>query len=373
MSKICFLSLNVAAPWGGSEDLWYKTAKTLIGKGYSISVIFFDWEEQESPNLREIEKLGIYVIRIPFIGTTKVRIRRLLNPLLGDMNKRCVKKAILKIKPDLVVHTNMGPRGRDVLAYAISKNIPYILDIQLSDEFLWHVCNDDTVNCYVNAKAVYFLADRNRNATEKQLGTKLINARKHFNPIKTSRQLPDIKTNGVVNFACVGRMGVEHKRQDLVLEILASEKWRNRNWKLYFYGRGEHLQSLKNLVKMYQLEQKVYFEGHVSNINSVWEKCQVLLLPSTYEGMSLAVMECMQAGRVPVVTNTGGSCEFIINGEHGFIAEAATFNLFSDAMERALQQIDNWPEIGKQAQQRLKQIVPPDAAAYFAEEIISHL
>ena len=267
----------------------------------------------------------------------------------------------------------MAPRGADNLHHAIKMGIPYIFDIQLADELLWHASNPLMIDCYKNAKAVYFLSDKNRNAAEKQLGIKLLNAKKHFNPIKISKYETPLVITDIIKFACIGRMGVEHKRQDLILEILASTKWRERNWELYFYGKGEHESSLKNLVKMYGLDDKVFFEGHVSNMDAVWKKCQALLLPSSYEGMSLAVLESMQAGRVAIVTNAGGNIEYIRNGYNGFLAEAATYNLFSFAMEDAWQQISDWPIIGQRAKEKLISMVPNNAAEYFADEIISYL
>jgi len=48
MKNICFLSLNGVSPWGGSEDLWYKTALVLLNQGYCVFVIVLDWREQES-------------------------------------------------------------------------------------------------------------------------------------------------------------------------------------------------------------------------------------------------------------------------------------------------------------------------------------
>jgi len=302
-----------------------------------------------------------------------MRMRLMLNSILGDLRQIHLKNAFKKINPDIVIHTNMGPRGDDALKQVIINNIPYILDIQLADEFLWHSYANAAVNCYKNAKAVYFLSAKNRNATEKQLGLKLGNAKRHFNPIKISPSIPQMQINNTIKFVCLGRMGVEHKRQDLILEILGSDTWKNRNWELHFCGGGEHMASLKHLVKMYQLEHKVIFKGQVENVSTIWEECHALLLPSMYEGMSLSVLECMQAGRVPIVTNTGGNSEYIVEGEHGFIAEAATFNLFSATMEKAWNQRNNWAAIGIKAQQHLKEIMPVDAAVFFAQEIISYL
>jgi len=373
MKKICFLTLNGFVPWGGSEDLWHQTAIVLHKKGFSVYVICMDWKQRESAHIKELEDLGVKIIRMPFLNTFYNKVRRALKPIFGDRQSIFLKKAIRYINPDFVAHTNLAPRGGDVLAPVVKAKIPYLIDVQLADEFLWHTVTPEMVACYKKANGVYFLSDKNKHATEKQLGVRLENAKRHYNPIKIYEKNSVLEIDGPVKFACVARMGVEHKRQDLLLEILATENWKNKSWELYFVGSGEHLQSLKNLTKMYGLEQKVFFKGQVTDIAAIWQECHALLLPSMYEGMSLAVMECMKAARVAIVTNAGGNKEFITDGDDGFIAEAATFDLYAKAMDRAWDQLSNWPSIGLKAQQRVNKMVPADAATYFAEEIISYL
>ena len=41
-----------------------------------------------------------------------------------------------------------------------------------------------------------------------------------------------------IRFACVGRLYVPAKGQDILLEALAGPAWLNRRWYLTFYGEG---------------------------------------------------------------------------------------------------------------------------------------
>lgn len=375
IKKICFVSLNNSSPWGGSEELWSQSALILSKKGYSVSVIFYDWGKQKSSQLSNLQIAGINIIGIPIHQTFFIKLRRNLNKYLGDYFQQQLKSAYNKINPDFVIHTNMAPRGADTLKWVINNNIPYVLDIQLADDFLWHSFNDDMLECYMKASAVFFLCNRNKETTEKQLGVRLINAKNHFNPIKVSSDSKNLFDEKItkVNFACVGRMGIEHKRQDLVLEVLAQDKWLKRSWSLSFFGNGEHEISLRRLADMYGLSERVSFRGHVNDIQQIWNENHVLLLPSTYEGMSLSVLEAMKCGRIVVTTNVASSIELIDDGINGFKSEGATLHEYDLAMERAWYSKENWRDIANSARKTIQDNVPYNAAEFFVNSFIDFI
>jgi glycosyltransferase involved in cell wall biosynthesis len=374
MKKICFLSLNDVVPFGGSEDLWYQTALHLFKLNYKIFVIFYDWKDRESKHLIDLEKAGIKVIRVPFLKTMKLRVRKLMNPLLGDMLTQRVDSVLRRLKPDLVIFTTTAPTGSEIIDGVRRQNIPYLINVQLADELIWKGCDPKTINCYKSARAIYFLASKNRNATEKQLGFRFHNAKRHFNPIKTTYAVKELSFDSdVIHFACVGRMGVEHKRQDLILEVLSSEKWKALNWNLHFYGKGEHENSLRRLTEMYELTERVFFHGYIEDVDKVWQKCHALLLPSTYEGVPMAVTEAMKCQRIVIVTNVGFAADFVEDGVNGFKAESATYNEYKLALERAWENRHNWKQIACRAKETIEKNYPKDAAAFFAEQIVNEM
>jgi L-malate glycosyltransferase len=154
-----------------------------------------------------------------------------------------------------------------------------------------------------------------------------------------------------------------------VLEILASDKWRNRNVQLNIYGQGPDEQYLKNLVAFYQLQHRVTFFGKVKDIRALWADNHILLMPSHTEGMPLAVVEAMICGRPCVVTDVGGHTEWVQEGSEGFIAEAASVHSFGNAMERAWQQRHQWRELGLQANKKALQLYGDDPAKTFFDVI----
>jgi hypothetical protein len=61
-------------------------------------------------------------------------------------------------------------------------------------------------------------------------------------------------------------------------------------------GTGRNERGLRRLVDELKLTS-VDFAGFVDDIKEVWSRNHVLVLPSRYEGMPLALVEAMLCGR----------------------------------------------------------------------------
>jgi glycosyltransferase involved in cell wall biosynthesis len=171
----------------------------------------------------------------------------------------------------------------------------------------------------------------------------------------------------MISFASVARFETAWKGQDLLLDVLSQPPWRERNWRLRFYGSGPDLEYLQRLTKFLKLDDRVVFEGFVNDLSTIWSKNHVLLMPSHGEGTPLAAMEAMMYGRPVVATDVGGNTEIIEDGVTGFIAEVATAHSFSKALERAWQVRNQWHEMGQAAHQYIRGRVAQDPAKALLE------
>lgn len=62
----------------------------------------------------------------------------------------------------------------------------------------------------------------------------------------------------------------------------------------------------------------------------------MLLLPSHQEGLPMAVLEGMAAGRLVITTPVGGIPEVITDGRNGLLVEPGAVAQLSEALERAI-------------------------------------
>jgi glycosyltransferase involved in cell wall biosynthesis len=154
----------------------------------------------------------------------------------------------------------------------------------------------------------------------------------------------------------------------LLLQILAQPEWRDRPVELNFFGTGPHELALRRMAEMLQLNN-VHFRGHVTDIRGIWEQNHMLVLPSRYEGLPLALVEAMWCGRPAVVTDIGGNAELCVDNETGFVAPAATLSSFAHGLQRAWDRRKEWPRLGQAARARVENQIPKDPVALFCERL----
>jgi glycosyltransferase involved in cell wall biosynthesis len=219
---------------------------------------------------------------------------------------------------------------------------------------------------------VYFVSQHNLRLTEQQLGQRLHHASLVRNPFmvpwEMSDDWPDF-TEGM-QLACVGRLYISEKGQDILLNVLALDKWRERKLFVTFYGSGPNKEGLESLAKFLELSS-VRFAGFVQNVPSIWNKNHALILPSRSEGLPLVIVEAMLQGRIAIVTNVAGNSEVINDGETGFVAHAVSVDALDAALERAWNCRHDWQAMGRAASMSIKNFVPQDPARIMADILLS--
>ena len=94
-----------------------------------------------------------------------------------------------------------------------------------------------------------------------------------------------------------------------------------RNWHLLVIGKGKGLFKLKDLIKNYNLENRVHCIGHVDNVEDFIRLSNVIVLPSDFETFGLALAEGMAMGKAGIAYNIGGIPEIIHDGKNGFLVK----------------------------------------------------
>jgi glycosyltransferase involved in cell wall biosynthesis len=162
--------------------------------------------------------------------------------------------------------------------------------------------------------------------------------------------------------ACVARLEIRDKGQDLLLEALADPVWKKRGFRLDFYGDGPDREVLEDLIKLYGLEEKVRLGGFESDIRKIWAEHELLVLPSVSEGTPISLIEAQICDRAALVTRVDGNPEWVEEGRTGFLAEAPTVYHLRLALERAWENRHRWREMGEAARDACLAKRNPDPA-----------
>lgn len=350
----------IEGDWGGSEELWARMIPYLINYGYSISVgkdkINFDHIE-----FKKLKSIGVKLhelnplSRQPSLSHSEVTLAKLLDS----------EKFSLVLISQGINFDGLG------LAYAcLRRNIPYTLISQKAVDSFWpyHVDRVGMRNVYVNAERAFFVSKHNLTLTEEQFGTRLSNAQLISNPVKIERKVqkfPNIDKG--YKLACIGRFILIDKGQDILIRIMAQEKWKARPLKISFFGQGSDKAALIDLALLLGANN-VEFLPPQNDIEKLWENYHALVLPSRFEGMPLVLLEAMALGKTAIVSDSGGNAEMIIDNETGFIGQPNTID-FEQALERAWQARDDWSLIGQAGFEKLKSIIPELPERNLADEI----
>jgi len=111
----------------------------------------------------------------------------------------------------------------------------------------------------------------------------------------------------------------ENKGVQDVLDALSDnslkEKLKNRGWRVDIVGEGPYRGVLEGKVKENGLGEIVKFWGWVDNSSSqmkeLYGKAKVFVSASWFESFGMTVLEAIQAGCYPIVSDIGGHREVI--------------------------------------------------------------
>jgi glycosyltransferase involved in cell wall biosynthesis len=366
-------------PWGGSEELWSKVAMQLARDNFKVVASVFNWSPPH-PRVLELKKNGVYIQFRPNPVSTSIiaKASRALYSLTKSKtwDVLCLERLIRKFPGSLVVFSSGGNLPKvESMEFCVSRPVMFVTIGQANSESSWPA--DPLAARYraacANALRCYFVSEANRKLTEKQIGCDLPNAEVVRNPFNVSRDVecpwPSLGPEDELRFACVARLHPPSKGQDIALEALAQPVWRARKWRLSFYGTGPMQETVRMLAQRLKIADRVRFMGHVNDIENVWAKNHVLLMPSRYEGLPLVMVEAMLCGRPVVATDIAGHREILHNGISGFLADCPTVASVGEALERAWANRTELQKIGKTAAHMIRELIPPDPVAVFAEKL----
>jgi len=353
LMRIAFISTMSVAPWGGSEVLWSRTAVAAIAQGHAVFVSVAAWPKL-SAGVAQLLSLGALVQQRPHYSARLTT--RLVRRVQYALWVKTLEKSLADFKPDIICVSqggNFDIADMPVLRqYLLTAGVPYCLICHNYDASRLPPLRvrQAAIAAYAGASKVYFVSAEQAHVSLRQLAHSFPNVEVVRNPVNiTEPQLLPWPSSTPVQLAMVGGLHIDFKGQDILLEVLSKTKWRGRNWHLNIYGEGYDKKYIEELIKLYSLTERVTLHGYAHDIQQVWSKNHLLLLPSRREAAPLVVMEAMLCGRPVVATGVGTLTEWVQPGQNGFIASAATVALYDIALEQAWQAQLEWPTMGQRA------------------------
>lgn len=118
-------------------------------------------------------------------------------------------------------------------------------------------------------------------------------------------------------------------------------------------GGGSVLKELQKELAAAGLVEKVTFVPHVplSEVANYYRAADVCVVPSLYENAPYTCIEAMSCGKAVVVTDAGGTREYVENGVSGLVVPARDSQALEQAIVRLLKDAELRQQFGARARQ----------------------
>lgn len=371
--KISFISLMRGASWGGSEELWSKTALRALAEGHGVESLTYGGNPLP-PRITKLRDAGVDTKF--YYGESPALLARAAVKL-GLQKKRIEK--LPAISADVCVISNGSVwdfiRLRPVTDHILRSGRPYIMLAHNTLDYgdvLDEGQREYAIQVLQKAAKVLFVSERNWRGAERQLAHPIPGAQVVANPVNIRQAfIKPFPVSDTLRMASVGSLDCSFKGQDLLLEALSGEVWRERDFLLKIYGTGPHASYLHHLIGAYGLQGKVTLEGHVSDVDRIWETNQVLVLSSVTEGVPMVVVEAMLSGRAVLGTDVGAVDRYVREGQTGFLVAVAKAKYLAAGLEKLWNSRPALKQMGEKAFQQALAIADPHPEEHFLDLIKS--
>lgn len=250
-----------------------------------------------------------------------------------------------KIHKDLDIHEGEYVRFRNPFMFrnsivilherkllALFWLLNHVLFQKIKLVYIHHNVFSDHRRMSVMPKTVVAISDEGVRNLHEFFKIPIENIQKIYNCVKDIKPKPHrVREGGVVKILYPARVN-KVKRQ---LEVVEHLKGRlNDNVKILFAGTGPDLDTLKETTKGDQ-----HFEclGYRSDIYSLLQECDYMMLFSSQEGLPITLIEAMMMGTPAICSNVGGNAEIVNYGMNGYVLDGEDW----DALVRQLNRLSS--------------------------------
>lgn len=124
------------------------------------------------------------------------------------------------------------------------------------------------------------------------------------------------------------------------------------NTTFVFAGRGQLEAELKSQAFQLGVNEQIRFLGLRQDIPRILSMLDVFVLPSLSEGLSMAILEAMVAGKPVIATDVGGNPELVEDGETGYLVPSQNSQALADRLITMLTNSARALQFGETGQRR---------------------
>jgi len=309
------LHIDPERDWGGGEAQVLGLLSYLAAQGHRNDLLAYPygklWERCRGTDVRALP----LVTRSDLDPRPVWRARRLISREGYDIVHLHTKRAhALSV---------WLPHGAGAPRYVVTRRMDYPEKNNRRTRHLYNRCVDGVVA--ISRPIVDLLADA---------GVEGGKIRLIHSGIDVARFSPGAGNPSGERDLTVGTVAVLEKRKGhrFLLEAVARLKDRGVKLRCLLAGVGSERKGLEEMVTRLGLEGRVNFLGFVADTPAFLASIDIFVLPSLREGLGVAALEAMAAGKAVVASRVGGLTEVISEGRTGFLVPPRDSQMLSDAI-----------------------------------------
>ncbi len=301
---------------GGIERLAVQLANHFAAQGHSVTLYCRKHSNIHSvyPVYNSVRVKGIF---------DENNLENSVSALRKDLLSTSVDVFIPMLSEWLFDPVISATNGTGIPVIASEHNNPWIIE-----EKWWS--HDDRIRCFKNVDKIHLLLDRYKDSLPTELIEKsqvITNAVQQPLYVNTTTQRSKV-------LIAVGRLS-EQKRFDRLIDAVShiKDKMREMGWVAEIYGEGPLHDSLSKQISSLDINDLISLKGNVDNIDDIMNRSSLYVMPSEFEGLSIAMLEAMSYA-LPVICfeECIGVEDIIIQNYNGFIV--SDINSFANAIDK---------------------------------------
>ncbi len=334
---------------GGAENFVLRAAPLLREYGWDLRIITL---QKGGDFLQQLVQQGIPCVELNFNVFSGTQVLAKLNQMWSN-------------SPPVILHTHLFHAGMIGRILAKKARIPIVVVHQHgleSNRSQVRSIVDRITSRWVTQYAVSCKAVSAMLQTRERIPASIISviyngvlvSQAQEASIRNSHQsVPFDQVQKTMIIGNVGRLEPEKGHEDL---LQAFARLTNENAsppQLWILGDGSLRDRLVSVTKELGIQNQVHFWGAQKNVAPFLDKIDIFILPSRWEGLSMALLEAMSRGIPVIATEVGGNPEIIQHEVHGLLIPAGDPGAITEAIEFLRNNPTNRRKLGIQGQQHV--------------------
>ncbi len=345
------LFVNLSRTWGGGEQWHYSSALGLRGRGWSVTLLAYPG----GARAQRATDAGLAV------WPEAIRSTSLLNPfkmlrLTRKMRELRPETVILNASHELKV-VGLAARRCGVPQIVLRRGIPVApRNTPVNRWYLRHVVNRLISNSHATLAAVAAVFPQEVAALNPQVVYNGIDPEAWPPAPETPPPAPETpppasNTGQGGAIAVVGRLTKE-KGVARALDVMARLALTHPSARMRIVGDGSQRAALQAQAEALGISGQVDFVGHSEDVRGELAQCQMLLLPSHWEGFAYVLAEAMLMELPTAAFDIPAASEVTAAGTTGLIVPDGDLQAMADGLGELLSDPERRRRMGQAGRRR---------------------